>query len=44
MQSIDSIVTCACGTRKDLLNEKQEIECNNIIKNWLTLMMLKNKK
>ena len=30
--------------RKYLLSEKQDIKCNNIIKNWLTLMMLKNKK
>ena len=44
MQSIDSIVTYACGTKKYLLSEKQEIKRNNIIKNWLTLMMLKKKK
>ena len=44
MQSIDSIVTYACGTKKYLLSEKQEIKRNNIIKNWLTLIMLRKKK
>ena len=32
MQSIDSIETYAYGTSKDLVNEKEEIKCNNIIK------------
>ena len=32
MQSIGSIETYAYGTRKDLVSEKEEIKCNNIIK------------
>ena len=32
MQSIDSIETYAYGNSKDLVNEKGEINCNNIIK------------
>ena len=32
MQSIDSIEAYACGTSKDLVNEKEEIKCNKIIK------------
>ena len=32
MQSIDSIETCAYGMSKDLVSEKEEIKCNNIIK------------
>ena len=43
-QSIDSIETFAYVTSKDLASEKEEIKCNNIIKQykkWLTLMMLK---
>ena len=43
MQSIDSIETYAYGTRKDLVSDKEEIKCNNIIKRYrkaLTLMML----
>ena len=46
IQSIGLIKTYAYGTRKDLVNEKEEIKCNNIIKrykNWLTLMMLQKK-
>ena len=42
-QSIDSIETYAYGTRKDLVSDKEEIKCNNIIKRYkkaLTLMML----
>ena len=31
MQSIDSIETYAYGTSKDLVIDKEEIECNNII-------------
>ena len=46
MQSIDSIETYAYGMSKDLVSEKEEIKCNNIIK-WckklLTLMMLQKK-
>ena len=34
MQSIDSIETYACGTRKDLVSEKEEIKCSNIIKQY----------
>ena len=43
MQSIDSIKTYAYRTNKDLVSEKEEIKCSNIIKlykKWLTLMML----
>ena len=43
MQSIDSIEAYEYGTSKDLVSEKEEIKCNNIIKRnkkWLTLMML----
>ena len=46
MQSFDSIETYAYGTIKDLVSEKEEIKCNNIIKQykkWLTLMMLQKK-
>ena len=32
MQSIDLIETYAYGTSKDLVSEKEEIKCNNIIK------------
>ena len=32
MQSIDSIKTCAYGTTKDQISEKEEVKCNNIIK------------
>ena len=32
MSSIGSIQTYACGTRKDLLSEKEEIKCSKIIK------------
>ena len=32
IQSIDSIKTCAYGTSKDLVSDKEEIKCNNIIK------------
>ena len=31
MQSIDSIETYAYGASKDLVSEKEEIKCNNII-------------
>ena len=43
MQLVDSIETYAYGTSKDLVSEKEEIKCNNIIKRYkklLTLMML----
>ena len=32
MHSTDSIETYAYGTRKDLVSEKEEINCSNIIK------------
>ena len=32
MQSIGSIETYVYGTSKDLVSEKEEIECNSIIK------------
>ena len=32
IQSIDSIETYAYGTSKDLVSEKEEIKCNNIMK------------
>ena len=34
MQSIHSIETCAYGTSKDLVSEKEEIKCNHIIKRY----------
>ena len=34
MQSIDSTETYAYGKRKDLVSEKEEIKCNNIIKQY----------
>ena len=34
MQSFDSIETYAYGTSKDLVNEKVDIKCNNIIKQY----------
>ena len=34
MQSIDSIETYARGTSKDLICKKEEIKCNNIIKQY----------
>ena len=46
MQSIDSVKTNAYGMSKDLVNEKEKINCINIIKQykkWLTLMMLQKK-
>ena len=32
MESIDSIERYSYGLSKDLVSEKEEIECNNIIK------------
>ena len=32
MQPIGSIVIYAYGTSKDLVSEKEEIKCNNIVK------------
>ena len=46
MQSIDSVEKYPYETRKDLVSEKEEIKCNNIIKRYkkrLTLMMLQKK-
>ena len=34
MQSIDSIETYAYGMSKDLVSEKEEIKCNNVIKQY----------
>ena len=47
MQSIDLIETYAYGMKKDIVSEKEEIKCNNIIKlykKWSTLMMLQKRK
>ena len=46
MQSIYLIKTYAYGMSKDLVSEKEETKCNNVIKQykqWLTLMMLQKK-
>ena len=46
MQSVDSIKTYPYGTSKDLASGKEEIKCNNIIKQYkklLTLTMLQKK-
>ena len=34
MQSIDWIETYAYGATKDLVSDKEEIKCNNIIKRY----------
>ena len=34
MQSIDSIETYTYGTIKDLVSDKEEIKCSNIIKRY----------
>ena len=34
MQSIDSIETYGFGMNKDLVSKKEEIKCNNIIKQY----------
>ena len=34
MQAFDSRKTYAYGTSKDLVSEKQEIKCNNIMKRY----------
>ena len=34
MQSIDLTETYAYGTSKNLVSEKEEIKCNNIIKQY----------
>ena len=46
IQSIDSVETYAFGTSKDIVCQKEEIKCNNIIKQyrkWLTMMILQKK-
>ena len=46
IQFIDSIETCTYGASKDLVSEKEEIKCYDIIKQykqWLRLMMLQKK-
>ena len=46
MQSIYLVETYAYRTSKDLVSQKEEIKCNNIIKQykqWLSLMMLQKK-
>ena len=43
MKSIDSIEIYAYVTSKDLVSEKEEIKCSNIVKGykkWLSLIML----
>ena len=43
MQSIDLIEAYAYGSSKDLVSDKEDIKCNNIIKRYqkrLILMML----
>ena len=45
-EKLYSIETYAYVIIKDLVNEKEDIKCNNIIKwirKWLTLMMLQKK-
>ena len=34
MQSVDSIETYEYGTSKDLVSEKEESKCNNMIKRY----------
>ena len=48
MKSFDSIATHAYGTTKDLVSEKEEIKCNNLIikrykKLWTLMVLQKNK-
>ena len=46
MQSVDLIEINVYGTSKNLVNEEQNIKCNNIIKRYkqsLTLMILLKK-
>ena len=44
MKAFDSIKTYAYGTSKDLVSEKQEIKCNNIIKRYKWCYKRKHKK
>ena len=39
MQSIELVETFVYGTSKDLVNEKEEIKCNNIIKPYKKCMI-----
>ena len=46
MQSIALIEMYAYGTSKEIVSEKEDINCNNILKRWkkwLTLTMLQKK-
>ena len=46
MQSVDSIETYVYGRNKDLVCKREEIQCNNIIKQYkkyLTLIILQKK-
>ena len=43
MNLIDLIETYAYGTSKDLVNEKEEIKFNNIIKRYDYFLMLQKK-
>ena len=38
IQSIDSKETSACGTSKDVVCQKEEINCNNIIKQYKNVL------
>ena len=42
MQSIDLMETYAYGRRKDLVSEKEDIKCNNIIKRYKNDYVTKN--
>ena len=44
MQSVDSIGTYAYGTSKGLVSEKEEIKCDNIIKQHRNDLMMLQKK
>ena len=39
MQSIDSIETHAYSTSKDLVSDKEEIKCSNIIKQYKKMII-----
>ena len=46
MQSVDSIKTYVIGMNKDLVCKREDIKCNNIIKQYkkyLTLIILQKK-
>ena len=44
IQSIDSIEIYAYGRSKYLICKKEEIKCNNIIKQYNILIILQNKR